>query len=131
MQIKNKIILIIICILSFYIFNSNLHAEEFNISALEFSIDQKNNIVKGEGNVEITDSEGKLIKTDKVTYERSKEFLLVEGSVEVIDVEGNILKSDKATYDKKRERIITYDKFGINTKRKVTNLHRAKYYITS
>ena len=106
MQIKNKIILIIICTLSLSIFNSNLHAEEFNMSALEFSIDQKNNIVIGEGNVEVTDSEGILIKTDKVTYERSKEFLLVEGSVEVIDVEGNILKSDKATYDKKREKIL-------------------------
>ena len=108
MQIKNKIILIIICTLSLSIFNSNLHAEEFNISALEFSIDQKNNIVIGEGDVEVTDSEGKLIKADKVTYEKSKEFLLAEGSVEVIDVEGNIIKSDKATYDKKRERIITY-----------------------
>ena len=109
MQIKNKIILIIICTLSLSIFNSNLHAEEFNISALEFSIDQKNNIVIGEGDVEVTDSEGKLIKADKVTYEKSKEFLLAEGSVEVIDVEGNILKSDKATYDKKKERIITYE----------------------
>ena len=109
MQIKNKIILIIICALSLSIFNSNLHAEEFNISALEFSIDQKNNIVIGEGDVEVTDSEGKLIKADKVTYEKSKEFLLAEGSVEVIDVEGNILKTDKATYDKKREIIITYE----------------------
>ena len=106
MQIKNKIILIIICTLSLSIFNSNLHAEEFNMSALQFWIDQKNNIVIGEGNVEITDSEGKLIKTDKVTYERSKEFLLVEGSVEVIDVEGNILKSDKATYDKKKRELL-------------------------
>ena len=102
MQIKNKIILIIICALSLSIFNSNLHAEEFNISALEFSIDQKNNIVVGEGEVEVIDSEGILIKADKVTYEKSKEFLLAEGSVEVIDVEGNILKSDKATYDKKK-----------------------------
>jgi len=109
MQIKNKIILIIICTFSLSIFNSNLHAEEFNISALEFSIDQKNNIVIGEGDVEVTDSEGKLIKADKVTYEKSKEFLLAEESVEVIDVEGNILKSDKATYDKKREKIITYE----------------------
>ena len=109
MQIKDKIILIIIYILSLFIFNSNLHADEFNISALEFSIDQKNNIVIGEGDVEVTDSEGKLIKADKVTYEKSKEFLLAEGSVEVIDVEGNIFKSDKATYDKKKEIIITYE----------------------
>ena len=109
MQIKNKIILIIICTLSLSIFNSILHAEELNISALEVSIDQKNNVVIGKGSVEVTDSEGKLIKADKATYEKSKEFLLAEGSVEVIDVEGNILKSDKITYDKKNERIITYE----------------------
>ena len=106
MQIKNKITLIIICILSFYIFNSNLHAEELNISASEISIDQKNNVVIGKGDVEITDSEGKLIKADKATYEKSKEFLLAEGSVEVIDVEGNIFKSDKATYDKKKRELL-------------------------
>ena len=106
MQIKNKIILIIICALSLSIFNSNLHAEEFNISALEISIDQKNNIVVGEGEVEVIDSEGMLIKADKVTYDKSKEFLLAEGSVEVIDVEGNILKSDKATYDKKKRELL-------------------------
>ena len=58
MQIKNKIILIIICTLCLSIFNSNLNAEEFNISALEFSIDQKNNIDVGEGEVEVIDSEG-------------------------------------------------------------------------
>ena len=68
MQIKNKIILIIICALSLSTFNSNLHAEEFNISALEFSIDQKNNIVIGEGSVEVRDSEGKLIKGKKNFY---------------------------------------------------------------
>ena len=109
MQIKNKIILIIICTLGLSIFNSNLHADEFDLSALEFSVDQKKNIIIGKGDVRVTDSEGKLIKADKVTYEKSKEFLLAEGSVEVIDVEGNILKSDKVTYDKKREKIITYE----------------------
>ena len=56
MQIKNRTILIIICTLSLYIFNSNLHAEEFNISASEVSIDKKNNIVTGKGGVEVTDS---------------------------------------------------------------------------
>ena len=109
MQIKNKIILIISCILSLFIFYSNLHAEEFDISAVEITIDKKNNIIIGKGDVEAVDSEGKLIKADKITYEKSKEFLLAEGSVEIIDIEGNILKSDKATYDKKKEKIITYD----------------------
>ena len=48
MQIKNKIILIIFCTLSLLIFNPNIYADEFSISALEFSIDKENNIVIGE-----------------------------------------------------------------------------------
>ena len=108
MQIKNKIILIIICLLCLFAINSNLHAEEFNISAIEILIDKKNDIVIGKGSVEVTDREGKLIRTDKVTYEKSKEFLLAEGSVEILDNEGNVLKTDKATYDKIKEIIVTY-----------------------
>ena len=109
MQIKSKIILIIIYSLNLSIFNSNLHADEFDITALEFLVDQKNNIIVGEGNVEAIDSEGKIIKADKITYEKSREFLLAEGSVKVIDTEKNILKTKKATYDKKSEIITTYE----------------------
>ena len=108
MQIKNKIILIAICFLSLLTINPNLHAEEFNISAIEISIDKKNEILVGKGSVKITDKEGKLITTDKVTYEKSKEFLIAEGSVKILDNEGNILKTDKATYDKIKNIIITY-----------------------
>ena len=128
MQIKNKIILIIICALSLSIFSSNLHAEEFNISALEFSVDKKNNIVIGEGDVVVTDTEGKIIKADKVTYEKSKEYLLVEGSVEMTDIEGNILKSDKATYDKKKEEIIAYENSELIL-REGYKVGRIKFYI--
>ena len=108
MQIKNKIISIIICLLSLFAINLNLQAEEFNISAIEVTIDKKNDILIGKGSVEVTDMEGKLITADKVTYERSKEFLIAEGSVEVTDIVGNILKTDKVTYDKIKEIIITY-----------------------
>ena len=45
MQIKNKIITITIFCLSFSVFDLNIRAEEFNISAVEISIDKKNNIV--------------------------------------------------------------------------------------
>ena len=72
------------------IFVPNIYAEEFSISALEFSVDKKNNILIGEGSVEAIDSEGKIIKAGKITYEKSNEFLLAERSVEVIDIEGNI-----------------------------------------
>ena len=98
MLIKNKIIFVIICVLN--LFYSNLYAEEFDISATEILVDKANNIVIGKGNVEIEDTEGKLIKADEVIYEKSKEFLTIMGSIEVLDIEGNILKTDKATYDK-------------------------------
>ena len=107
MQIKNKIITITIFFLSFFVFDLNIRAEEFNISAVEISIDKKNNIVIGEGSVVVTDSEGKVIKSDKVIYEKSKEFILAEGSVEILDNEGNIIKTDKTTYDKIKDIIIT------------------------
>ncbi len=41
MQIKNKIITITIFFLSFFVFDLNIKAEEFNISAVEISIDKK------------------------------------------------------------------------------------------
>ena len=108
MQIKNKIILIIICLSSLFAINLNLQAEEFNISATEVVIDKKDDILIGKGSVRVTDMEGKLITADKVTYEKSKEFLIAEGSVEVTDNVGNILKTDQVTYDKIKEIIITY-----------------------
>ena len=38
MQIKNKIITITILFLSFFVFDLNIKAEEFNISAIEISV---------------------------------------------------------------------------------------------
>ena len=82
MQIKNKIYLIIvICFFNLNVLSADLFADEFNISATEISIDQKNNIVTGEGSVEVTDVEGNLIKTDKATYKKTKEFLIDRKSV--------------------------------------------------
>ena len=101
MQIKGKIILILISVLLFCTINSKLYADEFNISALEITVDKKNNIVKGKGSVEVTDTSGKLIKSDRVTYIKNDELLMLEGSVEMLDNEGNILTSDKITYNKK------------------------------
>ena len=109
MQIKNKKKFIIIYLLSFFLFNLNLNAEEFNIEAKEIFIDKENEIIVGKGSVQVRDSEGKLIYANKVTYEKSREFLLAEGKVTVDDNEGNILKSDKVTYDKINEKIVTYN----------------------
>ena len=109
MQIKNKLTFTAIIFLYISIFNSNLQGEEFNILADKISIDKENNIVVGEGEVEATDSMGKIIKANKITYEKNREFILAEGLVEVADLEGNIIKSSKATYDKINEIITTYD----------------------
>ena len=99
MQIKNKMLRPIIFFIILFGLNLNLYAEEFNISAIEISIDKANDIVIGKGSVEVTDIEGNLIKADKVIYHKSKEFLIVEGFVEFSDTDGNIIKTDKITYD--------------------------------
>ena len=91
MQIKNKLTFTAIIFLYISIFNSNLQGEEFNILADKISIDKENNIVVGEGEVEATDSMGKIIKANKITYEKNREFILAEGLVEVADLEGNII----------------------------------------
>ena len=51
----------------------------------------------GKGSVQAVDTEGKIINADKITYEKSREFLLIEGNVRIADVEGNILKSEQKT----------------------------------
>jgi len=109
MQIKNKKKIIIICMLSLLLFNFNLNAEEFNISAKEVTIDNNSQILIGNGSVLAKDSEGKQIYADKITYEKSKEFLLAEGNVKIADENGNIINADKATYDKINEKIVTYN----------------------
>ena len=109
MQIKSKLATIIACFLSLNLFILNLHADEFDISAVEILVDRENNIVIGKGSVEVTDKEGKLIKADKVTYQKSKEFLHAEGFVEIIDTKGNVITTDRAIYDKIKEIIISYD----------------------
>ena len=59
MQIKNKIIIIILI----FIFQTiNLYAEEFDITASEVLIDKKKNILIGKGYVEVIDDEGKILK---------------------------------------------------------------------
>jgi LPS-assembly protein len=106
MQIKNKIIILTLIL---FLQNHNLLAEEFNISASEISFDKENNILFGKGSVEVSDDEGKIIKSDKVTYTKDKEYLLLEGTVSFLDLEGNIIRTDKATYDKINDIIITFN----------------------
>ena len=109
MRTKNRKNLLIIFFLIFFVFNFDLSAEEFNITANEILIDKENEILVGEGSVKAVDSEGKVISADKITYNKLRELLLAEGRVKVTDIEGNILTTDRATYDKISEIITTYD----------------------
>ena len=108
MRTKNRKNLLIIFFLIFFVFNFDLSAEEFNITANEILIDKENEILVGEGSVKAVDSEGKVISADKITYKKLRKFLLAEGRVKITDIEGNILTTDRATYDKISEIITTY-----------------------
>ncbi len=116
MQIKNKVFFILLNIFSLIFLNTNIYAEEFNISAEEITIDKANNIVIGIGSVEAKDSSGKTINADKMIYKKNEEFLTAEGSVKIYDTDNNILKTDKATFDKTKEIIITYQNSEIDIK---------------
>ena len=45
MQTKNRINFLIVFFLVFFVFNFNLYAEEFNISAKEIFVDKENEIL--------------------------------------------------------------------------------------
>ena len=51
MQIKNKKKILVICFLNLFLFNLNLIADEFNISAKEITIDNKNQILINSENI--------------------------------------------------------------------------------
>ena len=85
MQIKNRKKNLLFFFLTFFLFNFSLNAEEFNITAKEVLIDKENSILIGKGSVVAVDSKGNIIKADKITYKRLKEFLLAEGNVKIND----------------------------------------------
>ena len=131
MQIKNRKKFLIIIFLNLFVFNLNLNAEEFDITAKEILIDKENEILIGKGSVQAMDSEGKTINANKITYEKSREFLLAEGNVRIADIEGNVLISEKATYDKMNELIITYDSTELLLKEGYKLLSKDVYYNTN
>tara|TARA_Y100000590_G_scaffold455344_1_gene603828 strand:+ start:7534 stop:9969 length:2436 start_codon:yes stop_codon:yes gene_type:complete len=107
MQIKNRTFLFITIFLNIFLFNLNLIADEFNMTADEVTVDKKNDILIGKGSVKVTDLDGHIITADKITYKKSEEFLTAEGSVKVLDKEKNLITSNKITYDKINEIILT------------------------
>ena len=65
-EINKKIITIFFSI--FFIFNSNVKADEFNISAKEIIINKDDEIITGIGTVKAQDTDGKIIYADKIIY---------------------------------------------------------------
>ena len=75
MLIRNKFSIILILIISCFVFISNLHADELDISASEIVFDKDKNLFIAKGSVTILDAYGNQIYTDRAEYESSKEFI--------------------------------------------------------
>ena len=74
MQIKNNIYSIIVLCAFLFSFNFSANADEFNISAVEITIDKQNNIIIGKGSVVATDKQGQIIKANKIIYKNLKNY---------------------------------------------------------
>ena len=72
MQIKNKIN---ICFLIYFLFISNLYAEEFNITAKEILMDKENEVLTGIGSVKAIDSQERIVSADKITVSNTNQTL--------------------------------------------------------
>ena len=75
MQIKNKKNILILSFLFLFLIDFSLKAEEFNITAKEIIIEKDNEVLIGKDSVEAVDSKGLIIRADKITYEKNKEYL--------------------------------------------------------
>ena len=105
MLIKNKIKFIIIYLLSFFIFTSNVSADEFNITAKEVVIDKENNILVGKGSVTAKDSEGKIItEISNLPKEEAKRFFKGH-DLKIIEtlIEQGIIRFGKMHYQLQNE----------------------------
>ena len=109
MQIKNNLKTLLIIFLSLFVFEMNLYAEEFDITAKEILMDKENKTLTGKGTVEAIDSDGNIIIADTIVYKKSNEYLIADGNVKITDKEGNFLLSEKATFDKINDLITTYN----------------------
>lgn len=130
MQIKNSIKTLFFLFLSLFLFNINIFAEEFNITAKEIILEKDNEVLIGKGTVEAIDSEGNIIKADTITYKKTEEFLLAEGNVKITDRDGNILLTEKASYDKINELIVTNESTELILKKGYNLLSKDIYYYT-
>ena len=102
---KNKIykfLLILFCIC--YVNKSN--ADELDISATEVRVDRDNQIVYGEGNVEISDVEKNLIKSEKAEYNKAKNLLKAIGKTYIETSEKFEISGTDIFYDRQKKLFI-------------------------
>ena len=96
---KNKILLYIF----FFIFFSNLCAENLNIEASKISLDKDNKLSIFENNVKIVTEEGNSIKSDFATYNKKLNFIQLKKNITATDLKNNIIKADYAEYDENKK----------------------------
>ena len=96
---KNKILLYIF----FFIFFSNLCAENLNIEASKISLDKDNKLSIFENNVKIVTEERNSIKSDFATYNKKLNFIQLKKNITATDLKNNIIKADYAEYDENKK----------------------------
>ncbi len=84
-----------------YITKSN--ADELDISASEVRVDRDNQIVYGEGNVEILDVEKNLIKSEKAEYNKAKNLLKAIGKTYIETSEKFEISGTDIFYDRQKK----------------------------
>ena len=101
MLIRNKFSIILILIISCFVFISNLYADELDVSASEIVFDKDKNLFIAKGSVTILDAYGNQIYTDRAEYESSKEFIKTYQNSELLLKEGYKVISSELFYDVK------------------------------
>lgn len=77
--------------------------QEVYFSADELETDEDNEIIKASGNVEVVRGKFKLV-SDTLWYDQKKDKVVAEGNVVVTDIDGSVLYTDKITLTDKMKR---------------------------
>ena len=114
---KNRFIKKLLIIL-FFFFSGNLFAEELDITALKIELTKKNQVILAEGDVKISDIKNNIILSDKVKYNKIKDYVESIGKTEITTSESYRVDGQNIFYDNKKGIIystndtVIYDKSG-------------------
>ncbi len=86
-------------VLLFLFFADVSHAENFDISAKNISIDKKNEITILKNDVVIKDKNGNIIKSELANYNKKKEIISSKGKTFITTSEGYIVETEDLVYD--------------------------------